>query len=264
MATIFHSSAAKCPKGSLDQVILHASLFHILELAEDKPDSYGYLDVPCERLVFTTHMNDWNNARNITWREALKEIKGKNWGLGTVRYFRKPMRDNHFPTSGSAGSTRFSQIGGVFICDNGVHRCVAGKAYLLNRFGDQAVFREVLTRRYSLLQCLRPYIKTFASKGMGMEIFSSLHTSSYEIKGHRIRIIFRESGSLRYYALSEDGVTVISLGIMSLLKVFLSDTVRERALWAHYKPSLLRMLLDSGNVVPKMIPPQAGSKYYGR
>lgn len=157
------ASAIECKSELLDERLLTLNETMYDAFFDDHRGEEIYEDVPLSQIKFVTHRNDFR-AAGMTWRKAVANLRGHDWQANVLSYFTSSMRNVKFPPENSGGYLEMARYGTRYHVTNGVHRVIAGKAWLLYSVGENAVFCDCLVKPYSLNPHMRAFLEANKSK----------------------------------------------------------------------------------------------------
>lgn len=140
--------AAACKAAELEECVFEDSMIGLDYLIESGRVIECYIDVPVKSIVALGRGDFWDEGG--TWRDALHGLHGRGWDDAIFRYFEGDLFEQSFPVPGNMTELRLACIGGACEVRNGNHRVVAGKAWLISRCGNHAIFRKAKTFYYPI------------------------------------------------------------------------------------------------------------------
>lgn len=108
-------------------------------------ESPRWMDVPVAAIVGLHHANFVQSDVRATLRSCPRMLSATHWDDRVFTYWEGEIRDSDFPASGSRRALRLECLAGAVVTDNGVHRLVAGAAWLIATQGRDARLNRVRT-----------------------------------------------------------------------------------------------------------------------
>lgn len=162
-------AAISAPPGILDRRVYLDTELMLCMLGNLIRAPEAYVDVPLKKIVALTR--DDLIKGDASWREAAARLCGRGWGEKVFDYFEDEWREHSFPVPNSQYEFRLTVIGGVCVCSNGNHRLVAGKNWLINKYGNGAVIKKAkIPTRYSLHSGLLSFLEMCAESKHGLRL----------------------------------------------------------------------------------------------
>jgi hypothetical protein len=163
-------AAISAPPGVLDRMVYLDNdilLYELVGAPLSEPERYA--DVPLKKIVALTR--DDLIKKKVSWRQATSRLRGHGWDKRVLDYFEGGWGESPFPAPNSLYEFRLVAVGGICICTNGTHRLVAGKSWLVAKYGNGAVIKKAKIRtRYSLHPGLRPILERCAESKEGLRL----------------------------------------------------------------------------------------------
>lgn len=169
-------SAVECESKLLDEYLLTLNEAMYDAFFDARGGAETYEDVPLSQIKSVTHRNSFR-AVGMTWRNAVANLRGHNWQPNVLSYFTSSMRNLDFPPENSAGELKMARYGTRYHVLRGVHRVIAGKAWLLHNVGEKAAFSNCLVKPYSLNPHMRAFLEENKSKSF---MLYDTHLHSYD------------------------------------------------------------------------------------
>lgn len=145
---LIHDAAINCVSSLLDETVLVQNLDGVNFFA-DHCHGESFKDIQLSAICCLSHRNFFN-ANDPTWRAATLSLHGHGWTDAVFEYFENNLENKPFPAPGAMYELNLKSIGGLVICTKGIHRLVAAKTWLINKYGDGSVLKSAKINRYEL------------------------------------------------------------------------------------------------------------------
>lgn len=145
---VVNAAVTRSDEPLLDRELLHyqpggfRDFIDALLLPAKRP---RWMDVPVAAVVGLHHVNFVESDVRATLRSCTRMLSATHWDDRVFTYWEGEIRDSDFPPSDSRRALRLECLAGAVVTDNGVHRLVAGAAWLIATQGRDARLRRVRT-----------------------------------------------------------------------------------------------------------------------
>lgn len=189
-----HNAAKAAAGTSLDRPVFLDRDLGLDRLVDFDSRKKVYVDVPVASVVALGRQDFWSPGD--TWRSVTNRLHCHGWTDEVLDYFESPTGERFFPAPGSNHPLRLIVYGGVAECGNGNHRLVAARAWLTNKYGDDAVLKGARISAYAVRASLTTYLKKAVDDGMDVLIATppSDGSRSSQVNGERIDLLLKSSG----------------------------------------------------------------------
>lgn len=184
-------SAIECREIFLDEKLLTLNETMLDAFFDQVGAVVTYKDVRVSSIKTVTHRNGFL-ANGMTWRKAVEDLKGSNWDSQVFDYFKGSLRGVKFPPEDSAKELKLGRYGNQYHVECGVHRVIAGKAWLAHSFGGDACFLNCRVRNHVINPEVKRFLKEQGQFGLVL----------YKTKLHPLDDIFINGGVPRYLIIS--------------------------------------------------------------
>lgn len=175
----------------------------------------------------------------MTWRKAVDNLHGTNWDSRVLDYFKGSLQHVKFPPENSVNELKLGRYGIKYNVECGVHRVIAGKAWLAHQFGGNAYFSNCLVRSHVINTEVRSFLKEHGQFGL-LIYKTSLHPMDKIFINNAVPRYLIASCKFPYkmYLLTED-VCEISrfnrLNPLNWLKILCGTSITEKIAIAHLR-----------------------------
>lgn len=138
----------RCTDPLLDRQIFHDQpgiAREFIDFLLEPADWPVWMDIPISAVVGLHHVNFAASDSLPTWRTAVEMLSATHWDDRVFAYWRDELRDQDFPPNDARRALRLTNLAGAVVSENGVHRLVAGVAWLLSNEGRSARLRMART-----------------------------------------------------------------------------------------------------------------------
>jgi hypothetical protein len=254
---IIKSAAAKSSHKALEAKVFLDSEISLMEFTDTDKWSREVIDVNVTKIEALNRGDFWETGSN--WCQALDKLSGKGWNKNVFDYFRSPVADKHFPAPNSLHELKLSLYGeAAYECSNGNHRLVAAKCWLLSKYPNDALLRQVNVIRYPVYPLLVPLIEELIKRNLGCFVsrVHSLDRKECKVNGHEVQCLFMpDDNSTKVYAWT--GEQVIEIGFSKLIvdkflrRLNCSVFFKK---WSYCPNNVLQLLVPSKNEDTKISP----------
>lgn len=203
-------AANACQEAYLDEEIKTELEVGYSAFFDMKGSSIAYEDVEVANIKTVTHRNGFGET-GLTWRKAVEKLHGTNWDSRVLGYFQRSLRDVNFPAPGSLEPLKLARYGSIYHVECGVHRTIAGKAWLAHTYGIKARFSDCYVRQIVLNEKIRAFLEKH--KQAGLKLFKTNLYSEHnvwiedEVPHHLVKV---DGKLFSWYLLSGDICNVTS------------------------------------------------------
>lgn len=208
---IIHDAARNAPSGSLDRQIYLDNTISLYGFADTSAKQKVYVDVPVNKVVALSRNDFW--LKGETWRNVTLHLHGRDWSHDIFNYFTEPLEEQPFPASGSLYELRLMCVGGVCECGNGNHRLVAGRAWLTEKFRENALFKSAKVSSYPVHPALIDFLKNAVIRGTGVRTANINWTQRLylTVDGKKINLLFSTTDAPNtMFAWTQDGLVSLN------------------------------------------------------
>lgn len=195
------NAANNAKSSSLDKVIVDG--YFMMYVSQKINESY--MDIQLVSIKGLSKDNFYPYGSN--WRQAVCGLDCDGWGElreDIIEYFESDVQGREFPTKGSEKEMLVHFVGDVAYCGIGNHRLVAAKAWLTDKYEDDALLRNINCSKYEVLPEFKEIFEHSINEGV--KVYYG-HTDQWTVLGQRnIRDILRidSKGSItQFYEISE-------------------------------------------------------------
>jgi hypothetical protein len=158
-------AAIECSENFLDEKLLTLNETMLDAFFDQVGSVDTYENVQLSAIKAVTHRNDFS-ADGMTWRKAVSNLNGTNWDALVFDYFKGPLQGVKFPPENSAKELQLGRYGTKYNVEVGVHRVIAGKAWLAHQLGGNAYFSNCLVRSHIINAGVRRFLKEHGQFGL--------------------------------------------------------------------------------------------------
>jgi hypothetical protein len=168
-----------CNNTLLDETVLeNCNIEYILyQFLNAKYINTNYMDVPVKKIVSLEHLTHFRSNK-ITWKTLLNDwLHGDNWGDNELAYFEQPLIDNGYAQSDCP--LILNNYSGIFTCKLGNHRVIAGKCWLISKYGDNIEFKQVQTDVFQLDKIAKKILIKLAKNNQKIYVYTCTQNIQY-------------------------------------------------------------------------------------
>ncbi|MDH4603807.1 MULTISPECIES: hypothetical protein [Pseudomonas] len=224
-------AALECKEVFLDENLLTLNEAMLDAFFDQVGGVDTYENVQLSSINTVTHRNEFS-ADGMTWRKAVDNLHGTNWDSRVLDYFKGSLQHVKFPPENSVNELKLGRYGIKYNVECGVHRVIAGKAWLAHQFGGNAYFSNCLVRSHVINTEVRSFLKEHGQFGL-LIYKTSLHPMDKIFINNAVPRYLIASCKFPYkmYLLTED-VCEISrfnrLNPLNWLKILCGTSITEK------------------------------------
>ncbi|WP_299194738.1 hypothetical protein [uncultured Amphritea sp.] len=212
-----------------------------------------YANIPANSIVALNHKGFY--SKNATWKEAVSGLTCENWQdidpqRSVYHYFENPIRDRRFP-AGGGGILELKAYGGAVVCKIGNHRLTGGMAYLTNKSGNAAAFKEVQIEPQCVFKELVPVLRSALENGY--TVYSKTHSTQKDDKGNAsvsiVKVVSQAGFEDRYVTyhggnVIKDADHIKRLSVMGVARLLAWKLLLGGCTWKELPKEVLETMLD--------------------
>lgn len=245
-------AAKNAPKGVIDDIVYHENELGFTEFLQLEKTKKYYADVPLKHIVALGRDDFWEKGNS--WRDAVDGLRGENWPISVFDYFEAELREIPFPAPNSRFELRLGAAGGLFNCGNGNHRLVAGKAWLLNKYNEDAKLKKVKISHRPLFDEAKNLFQSLVDLGGDIQ-FSHVRypeTEYEKVDGKSVHCYIRSQHVPNtIYAWVRNSVIQVDTKKSLLQRMLSNPAWYESREWITVEARLVKLLLDDDWLLDK-------------